>query len=65
MFQDSILEFLNEELASGLKYFVSDDSPVYEILTKPTRRVQARSLAGCVTDTILLNEKMFSWMGNL
>lgn len=63
MLQNSILKVLNEGLASALKYIVFDDDPVYEILTKPYRRVQIRSLVGYMTNTTLLSEKMFSWMG--
>lgn len=63
MLQDSILKVLNEGLASTLRYIIFDDDPVYEILMKPYRRLQARSLVGYVANTILLGEKMFSWMG--
>lgn len=63
MLQDSILKFLNEGLASRLKYIIFDDDPAYEILTKPVRRLQVRSLVGYIANTVLFGEKMFSWMG--
>lgn len=63
MLQNSILKFLNEGLASGLKYIVIDDDPVHGILRKPVRQVQVQSLFGFITNTILLGEKMFDWMG--
>ena len=57
--QNSILKFLYEGHASDLKYLIFDDDPVYEILTKPVRQVQKRSLVGYITNIILLGEKMF------
>lgn len=62
MLLNFILRLLNEGLASTLKYIMFDDDPVYEILMKPYRRVQMRGLMGYLTNTVLLGERMFSWM---
>lgn len=62
MLQDSILKVLNKGLASTLRYIIFDDDPVYEILMKPYRQAQARSLFGYVANTLLLSERMFGWM---
>lgn len=61
MLQNFILRLLNQGLARALRYIMFDDDLIYEILIKPYRRVQIRSLIGYLTNTALLGEKMFSW----